>query len=254
MADQATIEELVNYYTGLLIIQYATQPKAQAHIALIATTLLASAIYLDVLNGYDLDTAVGIQLDVLGKYQDVDRYYTEIDLENYFSYTSYSEVNPDALPKFGYSNYLNFGGYDYNGTLTYSDIVEEKNTLSDADFRTLIKLAIIQNTNDYSITGLDTAIFDLFGVTIHKESAQNMAMWYFIQDANTPLIQAIIAKKMLPSPMAVGLGIAFVNSLGTFGFANYQTGQPSFAYGFSTYANYGTLPGQILTYDNLQTG
>ena len=63
-----------SYYSNLLIMQYHSKPKAKATIEE-SVALLPDDIILDVINGFDIETAVGKQLDVLGEYVGVDRYY-----------------------------------------------------------------------------------------------------------------------------------------------------------------------------------
>lgn len=63
-----------SYYSNLLIMQYHGKPKAKATIEK-SVALLPDDIILDVINGFDIQTAVGKQLDILGEYVGVDRYY-----------------------------------------------------------------------------------------------------------------------------------------------------------------------------------
>lgn len=67
------MEELLSYYENLLIIQYNNKPKARATIRLLISTLLANNIVSQVNNSFDLNTAIGVQLDTIGKYLDLDR-------------------------------------------------------------------------------------------------------------------------------------------------------------------------------------
>lgn len=253
MADTSTVDDLVAYYVNLLIIQYNQKPKARATIELYVRNILANGILLDILNGYDIETAVGKQLDIIGKYVGVDRFYLQSDIINYFAFTDYSEPDPDSLEKFGFSTYATYDGFSANGWLTYSDIVLQKNTLSDDDFRRLIKLAIIQNTSNHSVGDIDTRLFGLFGTQIHAEAkdAVPMVMWYFLKLSNSPLVQAILSKNLLPKPIGVRIGIVDTTPGNTFAFANYTNQTPSYAYGLSRYSNFGSLSGQILTYDQL---
>lgn len=252
--DEAATSALILYYVNLLIIQYYDKPKARAHINLIIGMLIASGVIFDVLNGYDIETAVGVQLDVLGKYAGVTRYWAQENLENYFAFTDYTEVNPDSLPKFGFCTYANYSAFSYNGTLTYDEIVETANALSDDDFRILIKIAIIQNTCSCGHGEIDRDIWNLFGGAIRPESFGDMKMFYFITTAITPLIQAIITKKLLPKAMAVLLTYVQQNSGQMFGFTGYDEIIQPFEYGFSDYANYDTTPGQCLTYNQIISG
>lgn len=251
---QETIESIVNYYVSLLIIQYANKPKAQAHIELIVRSILANAIFLDVLNGYDLETAVGVQLDVIGKYAGVTRYYSQIDLENYFAFTDYSEADPDSEPKFGFSTYATFDGFSYNGTLTYNSIITTQNALSDDDFRILIKLAIIQNTSNHGHGDIDEKLYALFGLDIRLEMLGTKKIYYFFTSAITPLIQAIIIKKLLPKPIGVRLTYVQQNSGNMFAFIGYDGIEQPYGSGLTNYADYDTTSGSVLTYDQITAG
>ena len=62
------------YYSNLLILQYHGKPKAKSTIET-TVGLLPDQLILEVLNGFDIETAVGKQLDILGEYVGVDRYY-----------------------------------------------------------------------------------------------------------------------------------------------------------------------------------
>lgn len=68
-----TTLELSQYYTNLLILQYIGKPKAYATIQGTITPILMDQIPIDVQNAYAIGTAVGVQLDVIGKYVGVTR-------------------------------------------------------------------------------------------------------------------------------------------------------------------------------------
>ncbi len=71
----ADVSNLVQYYADLLIIQYNGKPKATATIKTMVGVILQNGILLDVLDAFNPETAVGKQLDILGKWIGVDRYY-----------------------------------------------------------------------------------------------------------------------------------------------------------------------------------
>jgi hypothetical protein len=62
-----TNAELTSYYENLLILQYKGMPKAEATIRAFLNLLNIYEIINDVDEGYNIDTAVGVQLDILGK-------------------------------------------------------------------------------------------------------------------------------------------------------------------------------------------
>lgn len=65
-----------DYYANLLIMQYHNKRKAQETIKS-STKALPDTLIQDIINGYNIDTAVGAQQDLLGEYLGVDRYYVE---------------------------------------------------------------------------------------------------------------------------------------------------------------------------------
>lgn len=252
MADAQTLQDLINYYTNCLIIQYNGQPKAQATIKLMAETLLANGVMLDVRDGYNLDTAIGKQLDILGKYENIDRFYSAFDPVNYFSLETYTEAPPTTPPRYGFTDYAHYATDPPAGCILYSEIVSINNQLVDSAFRILIYLRIIQNYSDYGGGDIDSRLYALFGNSIRMEDMGNMRMVFFIDNTQQiALVEAIIGKKVFPRPMTV-LGLVVSEITGPmFGLTDYRLNSSPFAYGFSTYADYASLAGLDLTYDQM---
>lgn len=253
MADEAA-DQIVAYYTNLLIIQYHNQPKAQATIAALIRELTSSAVMLDVRDGYDLETAVGHQLDILGKYIGIDRFYEGQILDGYFAFTNYNEVViPDT--KRGFDDYTDFPSN--NGRfLTYHDVLGVGLRLGDDDYRFILKLKILQNNIDHSHKSIDDGIYLFFGDSIRADSPGNMVMYYFVPVAETEIIKVAIQKKVLPRPMGVRLNyyIPVVDDIPFFAFTTYTEVEPMYGTGFTDYADFGIKQGQTITYDKLLTG
>lgn len=68
-----TNAELIVYYKDLLIIQYKTRTKAPEHIAALIDAIMIFELIENVQGAYSIETAVGVQLDVLGAYLGFDR-------------------------------------------------------------------------------------------------------------------------------------------------------------------------------------
>jgi hypothetical protein len=69
-----TNQELINYYANLLILEYLGQTNAYATIQALVAPVIMNQLPLAVQNAFNMDgTAVGVQLDVLGKYAGVTR-------------------------------------------------------------------------------------------------------------------------------------------------------------------------------------
>jgi hypothetical protein len=65
--------ELLDYYVNLLILQYKAKEKAPEHIRELLRIVMIYDLAIQVRDGYNIETAIGYQLDILGKYFNVDR-------------------------------------------------------------------------------------------------------------------------------------------------------------------------------------
>lgn len=69
-----TTQELIDYYAKLLILQYRGKPKAFATIQTLVAPVIMDQLPTQVQDAFDLGSAIGVQLDVIGKYAGVSRY------------------------------------------------------------------------------------------------------------------------------------------------------------------------------------
>jgi hypothetical protein len=190
----ATDQELYDYYANLLIIQYAGKEKASETIEAVVKQIIMNQLPLDVENAFDIDEAVGDQLDVIGKYAGVTR---------------------------------------RNGTIT----------LDDDDFRTFIKLKIIQNTSGSSLYEIQNLINTFFAEEIYVFDYQTMRISYLIDEDkwSSDLATIAITQDLLPFPMSVERGATIYapsDVLTTFfGFRTYENANPN-ASPFNTYDDY----------------
>lgn len=251
--EAQSLRELVSYYVNTLIIQYNNRPKAQATIRAFTEAILANGIIWDVMNGYNVDTAVGKQLDIIGKYVGIDRFFNVTDPVDYFALTDYVEVDPDSEQKYGFTTYPDFDDDQFNGTMNYNSVLTVENKLNDDDFRILIKLKIVQNHSNHSHKSIDDSIFSFFGDAIIPSSQGDMKMWYFVTDQLTDRIRAAQIKGVLARPMGVGMGvIEKPEGIPFFGFTTYQQIQSGhnspLVTGFTNYSEYATKEGSFLSY------
>lgn len=68
------IEDLIAYYTNLLIKQYHDKTKAMDTIEALTEEALSDMVFTAVRDAFDIDTAVGAQLDLIAKYVGTTRY------------------------------------------------------------------------------------------------------------------------------------------------------------------------------------
>lgn len=63
----SNLTELEDYYKNLLIIQYHDKAKAQAVVSNWVDCMVADGLLLDLPEAFNVDTAIGAQLDLIGK-------------------------------------------------------------------------------------------------------------------------------------------------------------------------------------------
>lgn len=123
--------------------------------------------------------------------------------------------------------------YDFSGPVT----------LSDADFRTLIRIKIIQNNGGSSLADIQDLLFTYFSGAIFVYDYQDMTMSYVFGAAigSQQLAEVFVVGGFLPKPMGVGLRATIYNpnDLIFFGMRTYLS--PAFeANPFNEYADYKT--------------
>lgn len=243
------IPMLIAYYTNLLIIQYNNKPKARATVGAIAEQALAGGVYTDVRDAFDIETAVGKQLDVIGKYVGVDRTYQGQEWNGgFFSLGEYTEPPVDEL-KIGFSDYSDFDTKE-GAFLDYSDIVSGDNFLNDADYRNLIRLKIFLNNSNFSHKEIDDFLANNFGGSIIADSSGDMRMLFFVPTTQVTFTQVVISKGLLPVPMAVGVHSLISRDSPMFGLMTY--GDDSAPYGIMGFATYDEdVAGEFLTYNKM---
>lgn len=192
----ASTDDIVEYYKNLLIIQYSRKTKARATIDALVRPVVMDQIPIQVQDAFNIDTAVGVQLDVLGKYTGVSR----------FSRT-------------------------FTGPIT----------LSDDDFRLLIKVAILENNSGSDLKSIQTLIQLYFPNALRVFDYLGMRMSYFFDSAygSIYLAEVLVREGLLPKPMGVGLGaliyMPHINSL--FCMRTYEL-EVVHGNGFNTYDDY----------------
>lgn len=157
-----TLQELIDYYVNLLIIQYSNKPKAKATVALLAEQAVMENIPKEVRDSFDVDDGVGVQLDILAKYVGVVR-----------------------------------------SGRTFSSFV----SLSDDDFKSLIKIGIAKNYSQSSLADIQELLNQFFPGTLLVFDYQNMSLSYLFDSAigSEQLAEMFVVNGLLPKPQGVQL-------------------------------------------------
>lgn len=247
MADAAEVNSLIEYYTNLLIIQYNGKPRAQETIRQLATIMMMDGVFFDVLNGFNIETAVGKQLDVIGQYTGVSRFVSGYNLDGFFSFINYSEVDAPPVDRIGFSDYTDYESKT-GKTLTYPYVISSGFLLTDEDYRILIKLAIIRNNSNHSVGEINDGIFRLFGMALSADSRNLMDISYFAAPEIFGIVKYAGDQGLLPKPIGVRLE-SIIEDTEFFAFAVYSQTNNGDKRGFSSFDDFDTKAGKTLKYD-----
>lgn len=159
------MKELTNYFVNLLILQYRNKPKAKATIESIVEQTFSDSqgniFPIEVQNAYSLDTAVGKQLDVIGKYIGYDR-VLQFPVNNNFIYAEY---DGSSNPENGYSDY--FQEKDTFPYLEYRYSNYDYYNISNDTYRKLLKMISLLKNKSLSLGNIDEVLYEIFGNDIY---------------------------------------------------------------------------------------
>ena len=194
----ASLNELLEYYQNLLIVQYHNKPKAKATIKAIVNLILANLLILQIRDGFDWETAVGVQLDIIGKWVGVTRFYNGqlFYFRPWFALINWNSIS-DASQG-GFSTYQNFNELD-GGFLDYSNIMPTQNRLSDYAYRLMIGLKIIKNNIYTTCKNIDDAIWNYFDGKVYTVWEVDTLTYCYPQSL-AEVIEVAKEKNVLPCP------------------------------------------------------
>ncbi len=214
MADTTT---LVQYYQDTLLYQWVNAPKARGMIGALVPCAVCDLLIHDVRDAFDLETAVGPQLDVVGEYLGLSRtVYGTVD-RPYFQLDDYT-TGPD-LTLIGMTDYTDATVNASSATYRYGFAFEAAYVLEDEEYRTMLRFKRALNSSDMTLYSIQNALWETFGAAILAFDFTDMAMGYYVATASSRYAEIAIGMDLIPKPMGVGLrGIYIVpNPLEVFG-------------------------------------
>ena len=199
----------VSYYVSRLLYEYQ-QPNAQREIAIIAEQLLLEGLPWSLQNAFTLDSAVGPQLDILGKYVGIPRLIGDPTSLPFFGFVRYSGVgnNPNGFVSYlgnGNNNSVVFFQYNYSQT--------NATLLTDPAYAFMILWKIALNHCNNTMAGAQALIKAIAPGQMTLTDNLNKTITYNI--GNNMPVDSVVLTPYLPRPMGVGITVVVVNNLGT---------------------------------------
>lgn len=201
----SSIDSLLQYYADRLIVQYVTQPRARATIQIYAKQILIDNLSDQLQQAFGVLTAVGPQLDIIGKYVGIPRNISvPDDSPPYFGFQS---SNSETGNLNGLTSSTN-AGINAQAIFFQSEFYGRINVaLSDDAYRYMIALQIILNHNDGTLASIQQLLWDIFGGAIQLTDNRNMTMTYTFLRKLPAGVPASVLALYLPRPMGVGIDV-----------------------------------------------
>lgn len=197
-----SFNELTPYYQKLLIMQYVTKPKAYNTVGVFVDEMIASQIISKVQDAFDVETAIGVQLDMIGQYKGAQRVVHGIDITRIlFSMPGY-----DDTPGVDVTGFVLYGGTPTGYWLTYAGAQAPIYALNDDEMRRLIKYLARLQASDHSLEDLDNILFEFFGNSVTMTDNGDMTITYAHDVGDTDNLFNIVRDTgNLPRPAGVGI-------------------------------------------------
>jgi hypothetical protein len=201
------LQQILNYYADKLIAQYRDQPRARATIEIFGKQLVADDVATALGLAFSIDTAVGAQLDVLGKYIGVNRNVGETipDENTYFAFTTYAGGASECGMGDYTDSFVNPSGLFY----LYQYAAGIPSALDDDQYRLVLKLQIVANSSDGTLYSLQNAMADFLDGAFSIVDPKDMTLVYVL--TSFPPLSLTVLRRFLPRPMTLGASV-IVNS------------------------------------------
>lgn len=200
MTQLQDIQAASDFYTGLIILQYRTLPKATAQVQVQSRAAVAEMIFSQIGPAFDLETAVGDQLDILGKYIGVPRNIGPPTPVEYFGYA----LAAGGGNTNGYT--VAAGGVNLTGIYYRANGSQRQSTdLTDVQYRFVMKMKIVLNGTDNTMYSIQNYIARFFPGLISVVDNHDMSLTYTVSP-DVPLPSSVL-EAYLPAPMGVGIGV-----------------------------------------------
>ena len=183
----------------MLLYQYINASKAYATIGELAKAALVDLLPIYLNDAFNIETAEGPQLDILGEYIGFSRIVSLPVSRNYFGFEDADTPYGNLYGLTDYDSTLNSDAFFY----TYVDYSGSNSTLNDDEYRILLKLKSYTNRGNFSLGEINSFIYSLFGLNLILNDNLDMSIEYYVKPSIAKIISIAKDNGFLPKPMGV---------------------------------------------------
>ena len=201
-------EALLNYYAGLLIVQYAKKINAIADTKLGCSIYTGDFLAAQIAGIFDIDTATGNQLDLIGKIVGLSRIADGFDFGlKYFALNNFSDEMFDSGEGHGFSlpdapTEAIFKDYNVVRRSVYA--------MTDNQYRKMLKLKVVLNNGVATTKQYDDILYDVFGDGIEVVDNEDMTGVITVQRAYELEGKLVEFLQLFPTPLGVTMTINYL--------------------------------------------
>ena len=186
-------------YTELIPSANINKPKFVAKVALVTGAIDAiTQVILGLPDAFDIDNAIGAQLDIVGEWVGRKRLVNEILAVEFFGFAD----DGAALP-FGELTDVSKGGRFYEQGESFSS----STTLADPEYRTILKAKIVRNQWDGTTAGIEAALQYVFNAPCTVVDNGTLNLTINIGAEITAVEKTLLSTfDLLPRPAGVQIG------------------------------------------------
>jgi hypothetical protein len=192
-------------YTSLITSEHNQKLNYMALVSVLTGAVAdATQATQSLVPAFNLNTAVGAQLDVIGLWVGQPRVIPGILIPGFFGFSEVSSGLPDGLQlPFGELTDLSKGGifFELGGTFAGTT------TLTDPQYLTILKARIARNQSNGTLSALEGALLFIFGAGCRVADSGTKSLAITVTSPISPVDQALITGlDILPRPAGVAIG------------------------------------------------
>lgn len=192
-------------YAALITSEHNQKPNFMALVsALTAAVGDTTAAIQSLVPAFNLNTATGAQLDVIGLWVGQSRVIPGILVPGFFGFSELGSGLPDGLQSpFGELTNTGIGGVWFD----LGDVAAGTTTLNDAQYLTILKARIARNQSNGTLSALENALFFIFGSNCRVADNGTLSLTITVTSPISPVDQALITGlDILPRPAGIAIG------------------------------------------------